>query len=372
MNGPLCYSQGSPPIDGSILARTRGYYPGALGFDPPPCGPPDDASKRNQTSAAKAEDAVKNRKSLPPKAAATSPLLTAGVVIITPEILGEFVSTKGVDVPTVVSNLNKTVKFAKITTALAEAMLIAQMVEETGGFIKAATVENGVDSIVVYNPSPTVPAVSKQPTPIAGTDKKTHKGKLERYLHGKQVTAWRLSKAKYEKDKAAFAIAQPGQNFDAPGGWPIKVLTDYVPGDLDLTYWKLWYDPTSPNLHRAAMAKKMGNVYPGDGLTYIGRGYIQLTWRGNYAAAGKFLNLDLENKVDLAAQPDNAVKITAWFWNRAGCNRKASADTPAAFKAVIKAVNGGAVNITRRQDSFTKIKASFLKHINTAPVPAPK
>src|SRR5262245_26962014 len=48
-------------------------------------------------------------------------------------------------------------------------------------------------------------------------------------------------------------------------------------------------------------AKRLGNTQEGDGWKYHGRGYVQLTGRDNYAAAGKALGLDLINHPELAA-----------------------------------------------------------------------
>lgn len=52
-------------------------------------------------------------------------------------------------------------------------------------------------------------------------------------------------------------------------------------------------------------ARSMGNIYPGDGTKYCGRGFVQLTWRINYhkmtGLIGKFYNVDLE------ADPDKAM-----------------------------------------------------------------
>jgi predicted chitinase len=62
-------------------------------------------------------------------------------------------------------------------------------------------------------------------------------------------------------------------------------------------------------------AKLLGNVKPGDGVKYRGRGYIQLTGRYNYRIAGKALGLPLEAQPDLAADPDIAAKIAVWYWN---------------------------------------------------------
>lgn len=42
---------------------------------------------------------------------------------------------------------------------------------------------------------------------------------------------------------------------------------------------------------------------------YVGRGYVQLTWRNNYIRAGKEIGLDLVNNPDLAMRPDIAAGI---------------------------------------------------------------
>jgi putative chitinase len=78
-----------------------------------------------------------------------------------------------------------------------------------------------------------------------------------------------------------------------------------------------------------------GNDEPGDGWKYHGRGYIQLTGKDNYRAAGKALDLDLVNHPELAAEPQNASKIATWYWE----NRvpEAARDD---VKAATKAVNG--------------------------------
>ena len=70
------------------------------------------------------------------------------------------------------------------------------------------------------------------------------------------------------------------------------------------------YDP----LHSPARAKRLGNVKPGDGARYHGRGFIQLTGRENYRRAGQALGIPLEQNPELAARPDIAAKIAVWFW----------------------------------------------------------
>jgi predicted chitinase len=57
------------------------------------------------------------------------------------------------------------------------------------------------------------------------------------------------------------------------------------------------------------IAASLGNIYPGDGVKFHGRGLIQLTGRANYDKLGKSLSIDLVGNPDLALQDDIAVKI---------------------------------------------------------------
>jgi putative chitinase len=72
-----------------------------------------------------------------------------------------------------------------------------------------------------------------------------------------------------------------------------------------------------------ARARKMGNTVPGDGPRYCGRGYVQLTWKANYAKAGAALGYPLTGNPDLAMRPDIAAAIMVrgmaegWFTGRA-------------------------------------------------------
>ncbi|WP_242108042.1 XVIPCD domain-containing protein [Luteimonas aquatica] len=61
---------------------------------------------------------------------------------------------------------------------------------------------------------------------------------------------------------------------------------------------------------------RMGNTEPGDGFKYHGRGYIQLTGKNQYREAGEALGMDLVNKPELAADPENASKIAVWYWKQ--------------------------------------------------------
>lgn len=72
-------------------------------------------------------------------------------------------------------------------------------------------------------------------------------------------------------------------------------------------------------------AKELGNVNPGDGKRYKGRGPIQLTGRSNYRAAGKALGLDLERNPTIAATPEVGFRTAGWFWKNRKLNALADA-----------------------------------------------
>lgn len=55
--------------------------------------------------------------------------------------------------------------------------------------------------------------------------------------------------------------------------------------------------------------RDLGNIHPGDGVRYKGRGYVQLTGRRNYADWSKRLGVDLINNPELASRPDIARQI---------------------------------------------------------------
>lgn len=65
-------------------------------------------------------------------------------------------------------------------------------------------------------------------------------------------------------------------------------------------YYKRMYDISGD---RPQKARELGNVNPGDGVRYCGRGYVQLTGRDNYRKFG------IENTPDDAMKPEVAARI---------------------------------------------------------------
>lgn len=84
--------------------------------------------------------------------------------------------------------------------------------------------------------------------------------------------------------------------------------------------------------------KDLGNVNPGDGYKYRGRGLVQLTGRANYTKYGKMTGLDLVNNPDLALHPDTAAKIFITYMKDHGCDVWANRGN---WQKVRILVNGG-------------------------------
>lgn len=95
--------------------------------------------------------------------------------------------------------------------------------------------------------------------------------------------------------------------------------------------------------------KDLGNTQPGDGVRFRGRGLIQVTGRGNYAACGKALGLDLLAKPKILEQTVNACRSAGWFWQSRGLNALADAGDQV---AVTRRVNGGTNGLAERLAYF--------------------
>lgn len=84
--------------------------------------------------------------------------------------------------------------------------------------------------------------------------------------------------------------------------------------------------------------RDLGNVKPGDGPRFKGRGPIQLTGRANYMAASNALGVDLVRDPTLAATPEIGFRVAAWYWTSRGLNELADRGD---FTAIIRRINGG-------------------------------
>ena len=115
---------------------------------------------------------------------------------------------------------------------------------------------------------------------------------------------------------------------------------------------------------------RMGNVEPGDGFKFRGRGFIQLTGRDNYTRYGEAAGIDLVNDPDIIHRDlKKSVEVAAAFWRENGLNAYADQNNAA---AVSRGVNRGnpkataaAIHEDKRIDATMKVLALME---NTEPV----
>jgi predicted chitinase len=106
-----------------------------------------------------------------------------------------------------------------------------------------------------------------------------------------------------------------------------------------------------------------GDESSGDGYRYRGRGYIQLTGKGNYAAAGKAVGEDLVDNPDRAAEPSIAAKIATWFWEHRVHGKVSDYSNTS---EVTQAIQGGTGDLKARRVRFNLLN-QFMKlgdHLN--------
>ena len=128
------------------------------------------------------------------------------------------------------------------------------------------------------------------------------------------------------------------------------------------------YERNPEKLANFVYGGRLGNVNPGDGYKFRGRGYIQLTGRETYREVGKIAGLDLESDPDLAAKPENAVKIACAYWSWKKLNATCDVGD---FTALTKKINGGTNGLSDRMDWLTKVQNVLKAVTPDQPAPAP-
>lgn len=130
-----------------------------------------------------------------------------------------------------------------------------------------------------------------------------------------------------------------------------KIFPKYFPGTLNESYAK------KPELIASRVyGSRMGNGDEAskDGYKFRGRGYIQLTGKGNYTAFDQVVEENILANPDLVATKYPLLSA-AFFWNKTNLNTVADkgADT-ATVTAVTKKVNGGTHGLDDRIAKFNK------------------
>jgi putative chitinase len=98
-------------------------------------------------------------------------------------------------------------------------------------------------------------------------------------------------------------------------------------------------------------ARRLGNVEPGDGLKYKGRGHFHITTRATYEYLARKMNLPIDQYPELLYDPHTAADATIVFWKTQVQPRVRDWTDTA---RVTKIINGGYNGLNSRQALFKK------------------
>lgn len=120
---------------------------------------------------------------------------------------------------------------------------------------------------------------------------------------------------------------------------------------------EIWNPVQAPWQSRYEGRRDLGNVNPGDGARFRGRGLIQITGRANYRECGKAIGYDFEANPEALERKEFAALSAGWFWKSRGCNELADTGE---FKRITRRINGGYNGLEDRmaiwkgsEDTFT-------------------
>jgi len=97
---------------------------------------------------------------------------------------------------------------------------------------------------------------------------------------------------------------------------------------------------------KTTVGRSMGNLEPGDGWKYRGRGYIQLTGKANYSTNGKANGFDLINNPDILVNDKLSSAVVSVNFVKRGLAKVITFDSQeAANRAVTQVIGGRGLNL---------------------------
>lgn len=96
---------------------------------------------------------------------------------------------------------------------------------------------------------------------------------------------------------------------------------------------------------------KLGNIWPGDGWEYHGRGPLQLTGRTNYTQCGDDIGVNLVTHPELVLTPPTGIQSALWYWRVRGLD---AVDDDTDVRIDTRRVNGGENGLVNRQAYFNR------------------
>ena len=122
--------------------------------------------------------------------------------------------------------------------------------------------------------------------------------------------------------------------------------------------WRWLKELGSPSYFKRYDGRQdLGNVYPGDGARFPGRGYIQLTGRNHYALEAKASGLPLLDNPELLEEKPVAAMASCRWWKRHQLNELADQNR---FIAITRIINGGINGLEDRKAKWKIAKTILL------------
>jgi len=117
---------------------------------------------------------------------------------------------------------------------------------------------------------------------------------------------------------------------------------------------------------KTTVGRSMGNLEPGDGWKYRGRGYIQLTGKANYSTNGKANGFDLINNPDILVNDKLSSAVVSVNFVKRGLAKVITFDSQeAANRAVTQVIGGRGLNLDSGYGSELLAKVNkFAADIN--------
>jgi putative chitinase len=100
--------------------------------------------------------------------------------------------------------------------------------------------------------------------------------------------------------------------------------------------------------------RDLGNIHPGDGKRFKGRGFIQITGRTNYSAVSIALGHDFLIYPEKLAHDHWAAMASCWWWEAHGCNQLADRGD---FTGLTRRINGGLNGLASRRAYYLRARA---------------
>jgi putative chitinase len=153
-------------------------------------------------------------------------------------------------------------------------------------------------------------------------------------------------------ESAGFSVMMENLNYSADGLH--RVFPKYFPSmDLANSYAR-----KPQKIAARVYANRMGNgpESSGEGFTFRGRGYIQLTGKNNYVAFAHFMEMSLTDVIHFLETRDGAAMSAGWYWAMNGLNALADQGK---FKTITQKINGGFNGLEDRVAHYELAKRLF-------------